>query len=136
MRRKDNLAIGCVVLLVALTFSPWWARDRVFAPMDVLYELYEPWAEGSQEVQVHNHFTSDAVRGFLTSQQVAARSFKEDGFIGWDDLVHGGYPAYADTMSTYGDWTTQLHRFLSFWTAWHCRGSCLRDQVGQRVRRE
>lgn len=119
MGRKDNLAVGCLMLLVALTFSPWWAGDRVFAPMDILYELFEPWAEGSQEVQVHNHFTLDAVRGFLIPQQVAERSFREDGFIGWDDLVHGGYPAYADTMSTYGDWTTQLHRFLSFWTAWH-----------------
>ncbi|MCK5438770.1 MAG: hypothetical protein KAI97_02445, partial [Gemmatimonadetes bacterium] len=81
--------------------------------------MFEPWAEGDRDVEVHNHFTVDAVRGFLIPHQVAARSFKEDGFIGWDDLIHGGDPAYADTMSTYGDWTTQLHRFLSFWTAWH-----------------
>jgi hypothetical protein len=119
MRWKDSLAVGCLVFLLALTFAPWWAGDRVFAPMDILYEMFEPWAEGSKEVEVHNHFTVDAIRGFLIPRQVAARSFKEDGFIGWDDLIHGGDPGYADTMSTYGDWTTQLHRFLSFWTAWH-----------------
>ncbi len=119
MRRKDSLAVGCLLLLVGLTFAPWWAGDRVFAPMDILHEMYEPWAEGDQDVEVHNHFTSDAIRGFLIPRQVAARSFREDGFIGWDDLVHGGYPVYADTMSTFGDWTVQLHRFLAFWTAWH-----------------
>ncbi len=119
MRWKDSLAVGCLVLLLALTFAPWWAGDRVFAPMDILYELFEPWAEGSKEVKVHNHFTVDAVRGYLIPRQDAARSFEEDGFVGWDNLVHGGYPTYADTMSTFGDWTMQLHRFLSFWTAWH-----------------
>jgi hypothetical protein len=119
MRRKDSLAVGCLMLLVALTFAPWWAGDRVFAPMDILYELFEPWAEGSQEVDVHNHFTVDAIRGFMVPRHRAQRSFEQDGFIGWDDLAHGGYPDYADTMSTYSDWTTQLHRFLSFWTAWH-----------------
>jgi hypothetical protein len=119
VRSKDGLAVGLFVLLLALTFAPWWAGGSVFAPMDTLYELYEPWAEGDREVEVHNHFTVDAVLQYIGYREIAARSFEDDGFIGWNDLIHGGNPAYANTMAAFGDWSMWLHRFLDFWTAWH-----------------
>jgi hypothetical protein len=115
-----DLAAGAVVVsLVLLAFSPWWVGHRLFAPLDVLHELYAPWNEGVAEPEVHNHFTSDAITQYLVYQQLADRSYAEDGFVGWSDLTGGGRPEYANTMALYGDWTMQLHRVFGFWTAWH-----------------
>ena len=56
------LALGVAV------FAPWWAFGRVVAPLDVLTELYEPWADDNRSVEVYNHFTCDAVIEFLIYQ--------------------------------------------------------------------
>ncbi|MFW6201531.1 MAG: hypothetical protein ACOC8B_03070 [Gemmatimonadota bacterium] len=115
----DAAAIVVLVLLVLLAFSPWWAGGRLFAPLDIVHELYEPWNAGDPQVDVHNHFTSDAVTQYLVYRRIAERSFAEDGFVGWSDLTFGGRPEHTNTMAAYDDWTMQLHRWFRFWTAWH-----------------
>src|SRR5262245_29979947 len=79
------MAAAGLALLVILAFAPWWAAGKVFAPLDITQELYEPWAGGDSRVQVHNHFTSDAVTQYLEYRWVFAESFDGDGFVGWDD---------------------------------------------------
>ena len=115
----DIAAFTAIVLLAVAAFSPWWAGDRLLAPLDILHETFAPWSDGDVQVDVHNTFTSDAVTQYLGYRVFAARSFASDGRIGWSDLTHGGRPEYANTMATYGDWSMQLHRVLGFWTAWH-----------------
>lgn len=115
----DGGAVTLILLLALLAFSPWWAGGRILAPLDVLHETFAPWHGGGEPVAVHNHFTSDAVTQYLVYRRHAERSFAEDGLVGWNELVGGGRPDYANTMATYGDWTVQLHRWLDFWTAWH-----------------
>jgi hypothetical protein len=118
--QTDAAAIGVLLLLAAVAFSPWWLQGRILVPMDVLHETFAPWRPaGDAAVDVHNHFTSDAVTQYVVYRAIAARSFAEDGYIGWNTLVGGGRPEYANTMALYGDWTVQLHRVMDFWTAWH-----------------
>jgi len=104
---------------VVLAFSPWWLGGRLFAPLDILDQLYVPWNADVAAPVVHNHFTSDAVTQYLVYRSIAERSYAEDGRVGWSDLTGGGRPEYANTMAAYGDWTMQLHRWLDFWSAWH-----------------
>jgi hypothetical protein len=113
------LSVTLFCLLVMAAFAPWWIGSRVFAPLDILNELYEPWSAGNQTPQVHNHFTSDAVSQYLIYGLTAERSFQTDGFIGWNALEGGGYAQYSNTMAINDDWSMQLHRIFDFWTAWH-----------------
>lgn len=115
----DRGAVALILLLALLAFSPWWATGRILAPLDVLHEAFAPWRSADAPVTLHNHFTSDAVTQYVVYRRMAERSFADDGQLGWNELVGGGRPDYANTMATYGDWTIQLHRWMEFWTAWH-----------------
>ena len=79
----------------------------------------QPWRGNITHPQVHNHFVSDAVTQFISYHLFAERSFQEDGYIGWNPLLFGGFGQYADLWPCYFNWPMQLHRFLSFWQAWH-----------------
>lgn len=113
------IAHSATLMFVLLWFFPWWGMGRVLAPLDILSDLLKPWRDGKTEVQVHNHFPSDAITQYLPYRLIAERSFREDGYVGWSDLTFGGTAQYANTMALYFDWTMQLHRWLDFWTAWH-----------------
>jgi hypothetical protein len=116
---RDSGTLSALLFLILLAFAPWWAGGRLFAPLDLLDGLYEPWHDAAAEVQVKNHFTSDGLTQYIGYRHFAERAYAEDGRVGWSDLTLGGRPAYANTMAGYDDWTMQLHRFLDFWTAWH-----------------
>jgi hypothetical protein len=116
---RSALASIAIVLLIAVGAAPWWAFGRVLAPLDILNEMFEPWAAGEAQVDVHNHFATDAITQFLVYRKLAERSFEQDGFVGWSNLIAGGSPIYAQTTAAFNDWTMQLHRFLDYWTAWH-----------------
>ena len=117
----DRPAISLVALVAAilLAFSPWWLGNRLFAPLDILHELYEPWAAGDPDVEVLNHFTTDSVTQVLIYHRFAQESFAADGQIGWNSLEFGGIPAYANTSAGFADWSMQLHRVFDYWAAWH-----------------
>jgi hypothetical protein len=116
---RDSSAILILFSLALLAFAPWWAGGRLYAPLDLIDQVYEPWAEGKTTPELHNHFTSDAITQYLVYRKFAERSFAEDGAVGWSSLTFGGRPEYANTMAGYNDWSMQLHRFFDFWTAWH-----------------
>jgi hypothetical protein len=115
----DAGAAVAILLAVLLAFSPWWLGGRIIAPLDIVHEAFSPWSDGDPQLELHNHFTSDAVTQYIVYRAIAERSLAEDGRIGWSSLTGGGRPEYANTMALYGDWTMQLHRVLDFWTAWH-----------------
>lgn len=109
-----------VLLIVVVTwFSPWIFSDRVLAPFDILTEMLQPWRSDKAIPEVHNHYVADAVTQYIPYRLFAEKSFREDGYIGWNPMLFGGTAQYADTMGTYFDWSVQLHRFLDFWQAWH-----------------
>jgi hypothetical protein len=116
---RDSTTFAILLLLALLAFSPWWLGGRLFAPLDLLDGLYEPWHDPATPIEVKNHFTSDGVTQYLVYRGVAERSFAEDGRIGWSELTQGGRPEYANTMAGYDDWSMLLHRFFPFWTGWH-----------------
>jgi hypothetical protein len=98
---------------------PWLAAGKVLAPLDTA-ELYLPWrGEEMTNPSVHNHFVTDAVTQYLPYRLLAARSFAEDGYLGWSPVVFGGTSLAGNTMALGSDWGMQLHRFVGFWTAWH-----------------
>jgi len=106
-------------VLVILSLSAWWAGGRLFAPMDILHEMLPPWNHGIEVPDVHNHFVSDAVTQYIPYHMLAARSLKEDGYIGWNPYGGTGSEFHANTMALPGDWSLQLYRWFDFWTAWH-----------------
>lgn len=81
--------------------------------------MLAPWRGPASVPAVKNHFVSDAVTQYIPYRVLAARSFKEDGYTGWNPLVFGGTSQAANTMALDHDWSAQLYRFLDFWTAWH-----------------
>jgi hypothetical protein len=108
-----------IVALVVALFAPWWWGGNVLAPLDIVAGLLMPWRGQETVPEVHNHFVSDGVSQYLPYRWLAQESFREDGYIGWNNLNAGGINQYANTMALYFDWTMQLHRWLDFWTAWH-----------------
>src|SRR5690606_13722901 len=63
-----NTGTGAFLILIALAlaaFSPWWAGGRYFAPLDRFTGLYEPWRAPDAPIEVHNHFTADAITQYL-----------------------------------------------------------------------
>ena len=112
-------AYATLVFIVLAWFSPWLMQGKVLAPFDIVTQMMQPWRGDIQNPQVHNHFVSDAIVQFVPYRLFAEKSFREDGYLGWNPRVFGGFAQYSDTMGLYFNWTMQMHRFLEFWQAWH-----------------
>lgn len=91
----------------------------MLAPLDIVAGMFVPWSGDEELPEVHNHFASDAVTQYIPYQIVAARSYVEDGYLGWSPATLGGTAQSANTMALSYDWATQLHRLFGFWAAWH-----------------
>lgn len=78
-----------------------------------------PWSDGAGGFGVHNAFVYDAVSQYLPYDWTVCQSLKQDGHIGWNPYVYGGYALLENTMLCPGDWHHQLYRFFDFWTAWN-----------------
>ena len=108
-----------VAAVAFVCFAPWLFSARVLAPFDIVTEMLAPWRGESAVPDVKNHYVSDAVTQYIPYSFLAAKSFKEDGYVGWNPFLFGGTAQSANTMALSHDWTGQLYRFLDFWTAWH-----------------
>ena len=118
-KKQSRLAVALICVLAGLLFSPWIFTGRVLAPFDIIHQMFLPWRVGVELPDVKNHFVTDAVTQYIPYRIFAEQSFREDGYVGWNPLVFGGTPQYANTMALSFDWTIQLHRILPFWNAWH-----------------
>jgi hypothetical protein len=116
---KRILPFLLLAAVVAGFFSPVWLRGQRCAPLDIPLNLYEPWADVSRPVEVHNHFVTDAPQQYFPYMEHAAQSFKREGQWGWNYLKNCGTRSYANTMAVPFSWRLQLFRFLPFWAAWH-----------------
>lgn len=106
-------------LIAGGLFFPALFGGKILAPLDITTTLIQPWAAEAGGAKPNNHHPSDAVSQYLPYRLFAEKSFKEDGYIGWNPYEMGGYSLAANTMALPGTWTMQLHRFLSFATAWN-----------------
>ncbi len=120
-RDKPNgiFASIAIVAFAIILFFPAIFGGKIVAPLDITTTLIEPWAENANGAKPHNHNPSDAVTQYLPYRLFAAKSLKEDGYIGWNPYEMGGYSLAANTMALPGSWTMQLHRFLPFKDAWN-----------------
>jgi hypothetical protein len=99
-------------------FSPWFLAGKVLAPFDLATEMLEPWRQTGLPA-VQNHFVLDGVTHHIPYRVLSERAFSEDGYVGWNPLQFGGTAQHANTMVLNYEWSTQLNRFMEFWTAWH-----------------
>ncbi len=111
-------ATGAFVLLLLVFFFPVIFQGKVIAPLDILDHLMRPWSDGAGGFGVHNAMAYDAISQYLPYDWTVSQSLKQDGSIGWNPYVYGGYPLLENTMLCPGDWHHQLYRFFEFWTAW------------------
>ena len=110
-------SVAWIVLLLVF-FFPVVFQNCVLAPLDILDHLMRPWSDGAGGFGVHNAFVYDAISQYLPYDWTVYQSLKQDGYIGWNPYVYGGYALLENTMLCPGDWHHQLYRFLDFWTAW------------------
>ena len=112
------LTTAAFIALLLVFFFPVVFQGKVIAPLDILDHLMRPWSDGAGGFGVHNAMVYDAISQYLPYDWTVSQSLKQDGFIGWNPYVYGGYPLLENTMLCPGDWHHQLYRFLDFWTAW------------------
>jgi hypothetical protein len=116
----SSIAAGILLLGVMLAlFAPALFEEKIFAPLDITKALLAPWNENAGGEKPHNHNPSDAVTQYLPYRMFAEQSLREDGYVGWNPYEMGGYSLAANTMALPGNWTMQLHRWLSFKDAWN-----------------
>ena len=108
------------LLFLLLFFYPVFLCGRVLAPLDILECLFRPWSGEGTGFGVHNGFVTDAISQYLPYDWSVYQSLREDGFVGWNPNIYGGYSILENTMLCPGDWHHQLYRILPFWTAWNC----------------
>ncbi len=106
------------IALLLVFFLPAVFQGRVLAPLDILDHLMRPWSDGAGGFGVHNAFVYDAISQYLPYDWTVCQSLRQDGCIGWNPYVYGGYALLENTMLCPGDWHHQLYRLLGFWTAW------------------
>lgn len=99
-------------------FLPFVFKGLVLAPLDIVYEMYQPWAGGTKIPQVHNHFVTDTVENFIPFRKIHHDSLRADGYGGWNPYVFGGTAQHANTMLVSHEVTMVLHRVADFWSAW------------------
>ena len=121
MGRKLPAFTAILLLLgvVSALFFPALFQGKILAPLDITETLLAPWSSSAQKAKPYNHNPSDAVTQYLPYRIFAEKSFKEDGYIGWNPYEMGGYNLAANTMAVPASWTMQLHRFLPFYQAWN-----------------
>jgi hypothetical protein len=112
------LASVCVVSVILVAFSPYVVGGKVLAPFDLALQMLEPW-RASELPTVQNHFVLDGVTHHIPYRILSEKGFRQDGYVGWNPLQSGGTAQHANTMVLNYEWSTQLHRFLGFWAAWH-----------------
>lgn len=113
------LASLALLLFASALFHPALFGGKILAPLDITTTMFAPWNEDANGAKPHNHNPTDAVTQYLPYRMFAEKSFKEDGYIGWNPYEMGGYSLAANTMALPGNWTLQLHRFLPFAHAWN-----------------
>ena len=113
------LLVGIFLGLLFLFFSPVLVAGKVLAPLDILDHLMRPWSDGSGGFGVHNPYVYDAISQYLPYDWAVFQSIRNDGFIGWNPCVFGGYALQENTMLCPGDWHHILYAILPFWTAWN-----------------
>lgn len=122
MKIRNLHAIGAFFILLAVLasfFFPAIFRSKIVAPLDITTTLFAPWSHDANGKKPYNHNPTDAVTQYLPYRIFAEKSFREDGYIGWNEYEMGGYSLAGNTMALPGTWTMQLHRFLPFKDAWN-----------------
>lgn len=118
---KISALASSMVLVGFLTvlFFPALFNGKILAPLDITTRLLAPWSSEKSNLKPHNHNPSDAVTQYLPYRIFAEKSFKEDGYIGWNPYEMGGVSLAGNTMALPDSFPTQLHRFLTFKDAWN-----------------
>ncbi len=117
--RPALLAMLVLVATAVAAFSPALFQGKIIAPLDITTRVLAPWKESAHGAKPHNHYVSDSVTQYLPYRIHAAKSLREDGYIGWNPYTMGGSSLAANTMALPASWTIQLHRFLPFEKAWN-----------------
>lgn len=113
------LPVLTILAVGGLLFMPWWKDGKVCAPLDIVTNLYEPWADANKPVEVHNHNSTDNTEHYLLYRDFVQKSLAEEGQVGWNPLKGGGTAEYGNTMASPGDFTYIFYRFLPYWHAWN-----------------
>lgn len=111
------IALVLWLLLVVVFFAPSVFNRKVIAPIDCIECVFRPTANQPIE-NVHNQYIADGATQYIPHKWMLQKSWKEDGYMGWNPNSFNGTACPENTMYSPGDWHNYLFAILPFWTAW------------------
>lgn len=96
---RDGLAVGLLLLLVALFMGPALLPGRVLLPLDIVTQGWPPWQRPNQPVAVHNWLLTDVVNYILPVKLFMVESIRRGEFPLWNPYVLTGYPFTYNTQA-------------------------------------
>ncbi len=88
-----------LVLLILLFLAPGLLPGKVLLPLDLVTQVWPPWQQPNQAVNVHNPLLSDVVDYIYPVKVFVAEQVKQRELPLWNPYVLGGYPLTYNTQA-------------------------------------
>ena len=87
------------LLLIGLFLAPALPPGKVLLPLDVVTQVWPPWQQPNQAVNVHNPLITDVVDYIYPIKAFVAEQVKQGRVPLWNPYVLGGYPLTYNTQA-------------------------------------
>jgi len=95
----DWLAPAVLGLLILLFLGRAFLPGKVLLPLDVVVQVWPPWQQPGQPVEVHNPLITDVIDYIYPVKAFAAEQIKQGVLPLWNPYVLSGYPLTYNTQA-------------------------------------